>query len=122
MTDLLDPTVLAVRPQPLGAFPLPVGYLLVQASPDTEEARLALLAGQIPQWPAALRAHERALAGDRDGALAELTGSDPITRYNRFVMDPDGAEDPDELRSLLGDLGVMVDVVLFALGRTDTAP
>ena len=57
MTDLLDPTVLAVRPQPLGAFPLPVGYLLVPASPDTEEARLALLAGQIPQWPAALLAH-----------------------------------------------------------------
>ncbi len=122
MTDLLDPTVLAVRPQPLGAFPLPVGYLLVPASPDTEEARLALLAGRIPQWPAALRAHERALAGDRDGALAELTGSDPITRYNRFVMNPDGGEDPDELRSLLGDLGVMVDVVLFSLGRTDTAP
>ncbi|MGI9124166.1 MAG: hypothetical protein ACR2JM_05380 [Mycobacterium sp.] len=121
MNDLLDPAVLAVRPQPLGAFPLPVGYLLVPASPDTETARLALLAGEIPEWPAALRAHELALAGDRDGALAQLTGSDPISRYNRFVMDPD-SQDPDELRSLLGEFGVMVDVVLFALGRTDTAP
>ena len=53
-TDLVDPTVLAVRPQPLGAFPLPLGYMLIPASPETEEARLALLAGQVPQWPEAL--------------------------------------------------------------------
>ena len=126
MTDLLDPAVLAVRPQPLGAFPLPLGYLLIPASPETEEARLALLAGQLPVWPAALRSHELALEGDRDGALAQLTGADPISRYNRFVMDPDGVdsvgEDPAELRSALGEFGVLVDVVLYAIGRSDTAP
>jgi tetratricopeptide (TPR) repeat protein len=121
-----DPTVLAVRPQPLGAFPLPLGYLLIPApgemeGPETEDARLALLAGRLPEWPAALRAHELALAGDRDGALALLTGDDPVTRYNRFVMDPDSGN-PDELRSALGEFAVLVDVVLFALGRTDTAP
>lgn len=121
VTDLLDPAVLAVRPQPLGAFPLPMGYLLIPAAPETEDARQALLAGRLPQWPAALRAHELALAGDRDGALAELTGDDPITRYNRFVMDPDGV-DPAELRAALGEYAVLVDVVLFALGRSDTAP
>lgn len=117
-----DPTVLAVRPQPLGAFPLPLGYLLIPASPETEPARLALLAGRLPEWPAALRSHELALAGDRDGALAALRGDDPITRYNRFVMDPDGAEDPTELRSALGEFGVLVDVVRFAVGQTDTPP
>ena len=121
-----DPTVLAVRPQPLGAFPLPLGYLLIPApgemeGPETEDARLALLAGRLPEWPAALRAHELALAGDRDGALALLTGDDPVTRYNRFVMDPDSGN-PGELRSALGEFAVLVDVVLFALGRTDTAP
>ena len=121
MNDLLDPAVLAVRPQPLGAFPLPLGYLLIPASPDTEEARQALLAGRLPQWPAALRGHELALAGDRDGALAALDGDDPITRYNRFVMDPDSAN-TDELRTALGEFGVLVDVVLFALGRSDSAP
>ena len=121
MTDLLDPAVLAVRPQPLGAFPLPLGYLLIPASPDTEEARLALLAGLLPDWPASLRAHELALAGDRDGALAALHGDDPITRYNRFVMDPDGS-DVAELRIDLGEFGCLVDVVLFALGRSDTVP
>lgn len=121
-----DPAVLAARPQPLGAFSLPLGYMLIPASPDTEDARAALLAGRLPEWPAALRAHELALAGDRDGALAHLTGDDPVTRYNRFVMDPDGAdargEDPAELRSALGEFGVLVDVVLFALGRSDTPP
>ena len=122
MTDVMDPAVLAVRPQPLGAFPLPVGYLLIPASPETEEARLALLEGRVPaQWPAALRGHELALAGDRDGALAALSGDDPISRYNRFVMDPD-SEDADEVRSGLGEFGVLVDVVQFALGRSDTAP
>jgi len=120
-TDLADPTVLAVRPQPLGAFPLPLGYMLIPASPETEEARLALLAGQVPQWPEALAAHGLALGGDRDGALAALTGEDPVSRYNRFVMDPD-SEDADQLRSTLGEFGVLVDVVLFALGRTDTPP
>jgi len=121
VTDVLDPAVLAVRPQPLGAFPLPLGYLLIPASPDTEDARVALLSGRLPDWPDSLRAHQLALAGDRDGALAALHGDDPITRYNRFVMDPDGS-DPTELRSELGEFACLVDVVLFALGRSDTAP
>ena len=121
MTDVLDPAVLAVRPQPLGAFPLPLGYLLIPASPDTEDARLALLSGRLPDWPDSLRAHELALAGDRDGALVALHGDDPITRYNRFVMDPDGS-DPAELRSDLGEYACLVDVVLFAIGRSDTPP
>ena len=119
--DLVDPSALAVRPQPLGAFPLPLGYMLIPVGPDTEEARLALLAGQVPEWPAALRAHELALAGDRDGALAALSGDAPVSRYNRFVMDPD-SEDANELRSALGDFGVLIDVVLFALGRSDIPP
>jgi len=121
VTDVLDPAVLAVRPQPLGAFPLPLGYLLIPALPDTEDARVALLSGRLPDWPDSLRAHQLALAGDRDGALAALHGDDPITRYNRFVMDPDGS-DPTELRSELGEFACLVDVVLFALGRSDTAP
>jgi tetratricopeptide (TPR) repeat protein len=124
VTELVDPTVLAVRPQPLGAFPLPLGYLLIPASPETEDARRDLLAGRLPDWPNALRAHEHSLNGQRAAALAELTGDDPISRYNRFVMDPDScaAETTAELRSALGEFGVLVDVVLYALGRTDDAP
>lgn len=62
MTDP-DPAVLAVRPQPLGAFPLPLGYMLIPAAADTEDARSALLSGRVPEWPSALRAHELALGG-----------------------------------------------------------
>ena len=40
-------------------------------------------------------------------------------RYNRFVMDPD-SQDPAELRSVLGEFGVLVDVVLFATKLYDT--
>ncbi len=113
---------LAVRPQPVGAFPLPLGYLLTPAGDDTEPVRIALLAGQLPTaWPASMRAHELALAGDRDGALAALAGDDVVSRYNRFVLDPD-AEDADSLRTALGEFGVLVDLVLFAIGRTDMPP
>lgn len=120
--DVADAGVLARRPQPLGAFPLPLGYLLIPAGADTEVARETLMTGNVPAiWPAQLRAHELALAGDRDAALAALDGADIVTRYNRFVLDTD-AEDPDELRSALGEFALLVDVVLFAVGRSDSIP
>src|SRR6476646_9736104 len=127
MTSMASTTIApvqpALRPQPVGAFPLPAGYMLVPAGDDTEDARLTLRSGREPSpWPARLRAHELALAGDRDGALAELSGSDVVTRYNRFVLDPDGAGDLDALRAELGEFGTLVDVVSFVLGRTDTTP
>lgn len=114
--------MIAARPQPLGAFGLPAGYLLIPAGQDTEPARAALTRGQLPdQWPDRLTPHRHALAGDRDAALRALTDDDPVSRYNRFVLDPDNA-DPDSIRADLEEFGVLVDVVLFALGRTDTAP
>jgi tetratricopeptide (TPR) repeat protein len=122
MAEPSTATTLAVRPQPLGAFPLPAGYLLVPAGEDTEEARTALLAGRLPdEWPDRMRAHELAVAGDREGALAALSDVDPVSRYNRFVLDPDGV-DRDLLRAELGDLGALVDLVSFVLGNADTPP
>jgi tetratricopeptide (TPR) repeat protein len=115
----------AVRPQPLGAFRLPLGYMLIPATGDgndTEDARVTLLAGRVPEvWPPSLRAHELAFRGDRDGALAALRGVDAIDRYNRFVLDPD-QEDADELRCILGEFAPLVDLVQFVLGRSDVAP
>lgn len=115
----------ARRPQPVGAFPLPAGYLLVPAGQDTEPARLELLAGRVPEpWPHRLRAHELAMAEDRDGALEALSGDDVVTRYNRFVLDPDALGDDAVagLRSELGEFGPLVDVVSFVLGRRDVPP
>lgn len=127
MTDIaVEPTEagadLVARPQPLGVFGLPLGYLLIPAGPDTDAARAALVSGRLPDaWPDRMAAHRHAYDGDRDAALAALAGDDPVTRYNRFVLDPDAA-DPAAVRAGLGVFGVLVDVVLFALGRSDTVP
>lgn len=127
MTDIaVDSTEadagLVTRPQPLGVFGLPLGYLLIPAGQDTDAARAALLAGCLPDvWPERMTAHRHAVAGDRDAALAALTGDDPVSRFNRFVLDPDAAS-PDVVRAGLGELGVLVDVLLFVLGRSDTVP
>ncbi len=110
------------RPQPIGTFPLPLGYLLIPNGPGADEARTALLDGHEPAtWPDSLRAHELAHRGEVDQAVALLVDDDPVTRYNRFVLDPEGV-DTDQLRGDLGRFGVLVDVVLFTLGRIDDPP
>lgn len=114
---------LPARPQPIGVFPLPAGYLLIPGGEDTEPARLALLSGHLPErWPPALRAYQLALAGDLDAALAAIPGTDPVARYNRFVINP-GTEEPATVRRGLGpDLAVLVDLVCFVLGRHGDPP
>ena len=82
------------RPQPLGVFGLPSGYLLIPADPAFDEVRLALVAGRRPDaFPDGLTWYERALDGDLDGALAGLpssagTADDPLVTANRLVLDP----------------------------------
>ena len=111
------------RPLPVGAFPLPFGFLLLPPGADTEPVRECLLAGRLPErWPGALRGHEAVLADDLDAAAEAFAGPDPVSRFNRFVLDPE-AVDATVLRADLGaELGVLVDLVEFALGRSDTAP
>lgn len=115
-------TALAARPQPLGAFPLPLGYLLIPAGSEHDAVRTALLEGNEPAtWPDGLRALQLAHSGDVEAALGRLTTDDPVTRYNRFVLAPDGV-DTDKLRADLGEFGVLVDLVLFTIGERDTVP
>ena len=60
-TSLAEPAVVtAPRPQPLGIFGLPLGYLLIPGGPETDHVRTAMLAGQLPDtWPAGLRTSSR---------------------------------------------------------------
>ncbi|MHA7653846.1 hypothetical protein ACX9NE_18080 [Mycobacterium sp. ML4] len=118
--DLARAVTIAARPQPLGAFPLPLGYLLIPAG--AEEVRATLLDGKEPDtWPEELRGLECAHGGDVEAALEHLTAQDPVTRYNRFVLQPEGI-DADTLRTDLGEFGVLVDLVLFTIGRRETPP
>lgn len=92
MTDTGTTTTLIVRPQPLGIFGLPAGYLLLPADGALDEIRTALVAGHRPEhFPPELAYYERALAGDLDGALAAIDGDDPVSEANRFVLDPSTA-------------------------------
>jgi tetratricopeptide (TPR) repeat protein len=119
-------TALFERPQPVGVFPLPAGFLLIPAGPDTARVRHALTAGRLPDaWPERLRAIEFAYRGDARAAVRALDGDDPINRYNRFVLLPpsERAEEPAAVRAALGpDLGALVDVVRFALGELTEPP
>jgi len=114
----LDQPQLLDQPQPLGAFGFPAGLLLVAAgSPEVDAARRELVAGRLPAvWPEPLRGHERVHEDDVPGALACFDGSDPVTRYNRWVLDP-RSEPADEVRAALpAGYAPLVDVVLSTIG------
>ncbi|MCK9927759.1 hypothetical protein MXD62_11360 [Frankia sp. Mgl5] len=114
------------RPQPVGVFPLPAGFLLVPGGETTSGLRRTLADGRLPSaWPPELAALELAYRGNVIAAVELLHGDDPVTRYNRFVLRPAGRppEDPAALREALGaELGILVDVVRFALGELDEPP
>ena len=114
---------LPARPVPVGAFPLPFGFLLLPPGEEIEPVRGDLLAGRLPkQWPDGTGGLQAVLADDLDTARAAFAGTDPVSRFNRFVLDPD-AVDADALRDSLGpEIGVLVDLVQFAAGRCDLAP
>lgn len=127
-TQVTNPatSALLVRPQPVGVFPLPAGYLLVPAGDDLDTARASLAAGRVPVFPTGLAFYERAMAGDADGALALLTGDDPVTRANRLVLDP-SEEAYDALvadAATSGDAAFAAHVGMlgFALGLAGSPP
>lgn len=111
------------RPQPVGIFPLPAGYLLIGPEVVNDEVRLALVEGRRPAaFPPTLRYYELALAGDLAGALDELRGSDVLTAINRFVLDP-SAHALAELRSATdGHLRAHLELVAFSVGLNPDPP
>ena len=116
------------RPQPLGVFPLPAGYLLVPTGPDHDEARHALVEGRRPAtFPPSLRYYELALDDDLVGAIDTLdaldaTASDDVLAVNRFVLDP-SPNALERLRSSVsGPLAAHVELVAYAVGLRPVPP
>lgn len=112
------------RPQPLGVFPLPAGYLLIGPGEGHDAARGALVAGRRPEvFPETLRYYAAALEGDLPGALEALgTGDDPIALANRLVLAPD-AELLARLRAVAdGDLRAHVETIAFIVGLAPAPP
>ena len=109
------------RPQPVGTFPLPAGYMLIPNGPGHDEIREQLLAGKRPsEFPTSLNFYELALNDDLDGAAAALVGDDLIARTNRLVLDPsrellDSLLTDDEIDSAPG-LRSHVEMVGFVVG------
>ena len=116
------------RPQPVGVFPLPAGYLLIGAGDGHDEVRRALVAGHLPDaFPDSLQYYRLALDGDLDNALAAVEGplpraSEPVALANRFVLAPNAAL-LAELRSIAtGDLLTHVETVAFTVGLAPQPP
>lgn len=116
--------IIKLRPQPLGIFPLPVGYLLLPDSAESLTLQPLLLQGRYPhQWPAALAFYGQALAGNIPAAYARLATDDtPLAAYNRFVLQADPATYRQLRQTLPAPLATLLDVVAYTLGYLSTPP
>ncbi|MEF3274989.1 MAG: hypothetical protein K6356_11450 [Chloroflexus sp.] len=117
---------LAIRPQPLGIFALPAGYLVLTPSsaPEAAPALAALLRGSVPTaWPPEWQFYAHALNGDVEAALAALPPqSDPLTRYNRYVLAGTPADDLTLSALLDGELNCLQGVAAFTMGHRSEPP
>jgi tetratricopeptide (TPR) repeat protein len=111
------------RPQPLGAFPLPAGLLLITGE-DSEPVRQSLLAGRLPAaWPEGLEAVRLAYAGDLPAAVGLFCrGAGPVDLYNQWVIDPTSANREDVALGLGEAWTPLVDYVAYTLGLSSTPP
>ncbi|ACL23415.1 tetratricopeptide repeat protein [Chloroflexus aggregans] len=118
--------MIAVRPQPLGIFALPAGYLILPPSDarTAAPALAALLRGARPdEWPPEWNFYAHALDGDIQAALAALpASSDPLTRYNRYVLDGAPADDLILSTLLTGELASLQGVAAFTMGHRSEPP
>ncbi len=117
---------LAVRPQPLGVFALPTGYLVLPPSdkPTAGPALAALLRGELPaEWPPEWQFYAHALAGEVSAALAALPpANDLVTRYNRYVLAGAPADDLTLHTLLEGELACLQGVAAFTMGHRREPP
>ncbi|MEE9417212.1 MAG: hypothetical protein V3V01_18175, partial [Acidimicrobiales bacterium] len=125
MSNSLETTL--ARPQPLGVFPLPAGYLLIGADPANDVVRTQLAAGRHPTaFPESLQYYQAALEGDVESALAAVQGDDLISRVNRLVLDPSREllESLEREAHTSGDaaLACHIETIGFIVGLRSEAP
>lgn len=120
---MTEPGEVVRHPQPVGAFGVPAGLLLVGADDATDADRLELVAGRIPAiWPSALDGHRLVHEGDPAAALRVFSGRDPVSTYNRWLLDP-GSLPVDLVRAgLPASVAPLVDVVAYTIGLTADPP
>ena len=113
-----------LRPQPIGIFELPAGYLVLPAVPGAEAVRDGLLQGRAPdEWPDGLAFYGLALAGDVERALNAIADDGtPEAAYNRFVLNSDPRTYHQLAATLSGDLAALLHIVAFTLGYDDRLP
>lgn len=112
-------TDLLAGPQPVGVFPMPAGLLLVPAGEDA--ARESLVAGRLPApWPSGL-ADLRAVHEQPDEPGPVFTDADAVSRYNRWVLDPESADAAQVRAGLPPAYAPLVDVVAYSVGLTDAS-
>ncbi len=110
--------------QPLGIFPPPAHQLLLPPVPNAEEAGASLLRGRPPEvWPAPWRFFALALDGKTEQALAALAQDpSPVSRYNRFALDPSPEAYETLAPTLAGELRELLDAVAYTQGILDEPP
>ena len=128
MTMTPPTTETIARPQPIGVFPLPAGYLLIDDRPEHDDVRSGLVAGRLPaELPTTLRYYQLALDGDLEAAAAELAAAaeagDPVAMANLLVLAPT-PELLTQLRDAVEDaaLRTHVETVAFIVGLSAAPP
>ncbi|MEL6271758.1 MAG: hypothetical protein AAFU54_25970 [Chloroflexota bacterium] len=111
-----------LRPQPTGIFPLPAGYLVLPDTADTAALEL-ILRGELPdELPPEWGFFRLAAHGDITAALNALTDGDPISAYNRFVLNSTPEAYAALQTELPAELLPLLHVVAYTLGYIDMPP
>lgn len=110
-----------LRPQPLGYFHFPAGFLLLPPTEDASAPLSLLLSGRIPAaLPPAWAFFGHALAGDATAALASLAGQpEPWALYNRYVLSGEPSLLPEIESTASPALRELAQLVAFTLGQRD---
>ena len=122
---MTTPSLISIRPQPVGIFLLPVSFLLLpeNSQSDADEILKSLLRGDTQALPeSAWRFYALAIQGNNDAALAAITGNGPLDLWNRFVL----TQTMDAYKSLKNGIAQeflpLLEAAAYAFGLSEEQP